>query len=266
MYALEFRVFVPRGVIPTQPQPRSSPANPEGEFQMTKVRLLTLVLTLVALAAVAGCRSAHTTSAILYIDEQNYQKAVDVIDEGLSYDPDDAEAYFWQGEAYSHMAEKAIIENDFAAAKAAYGNAYDKYMTAKEMDPEGLTDQINESLEINYQNRKRSGDQMSQGQYFEQAEGFYRLAFAACPDSATPLRDIANLKMYVASSAPPDSAKLLMGEGKKLEAANALEEALHVYYRKYPKADPPLGLLHERSEALKDLQPEIIKESGPAIR
>ncbi len=61
-------------------------------------------------------------------------------------------------------------------------------------------------------------------------------------------------------------AKLLMGEGKKLEAANALEEALHVYYKKYPKADPPLGLLHERSEAMRDLQPEIIKESGPAIR
>ena len=61
-------------------------------------------------------------------------------------------------------------------------------------------------------------------------------------------------------------AKLLMGEGKKLEAANALEEALHIYYRKYPKADPPLGLLHERSEAMKDLKPEIVKESGPAIR
>lgn len=61
-------------------------------------------------------------------------------------------------------------------------------------------------------------------------------------------------------------AKLLMGEGKKLEAANALEEALHVYYKKYPKADPPLGLLHERSEAMKNLEPEIIKESRPAVR
>ncbi len=121
MYALEFRVLVPRGVIPTQPQPRSSPANPEGEFQMTKVRLLMLILPLVALAAASGCRSAHTTSAILYIDEQNYQKAVDVIDEGLSYDPNDAEAYFWQGEAYSHMAEKASNENDYVKAKESYG-------------------------------------------------------------------------------------------------------------------------------------------------
>ena len=58
-------------------------------------------------------------------------------------------------------------------------------------------------------------------------------------------------------------AKLLVREGKKLEAANKLEEALHVYYKKYPKADPPLGLLHERSEAIKDMKPEIIKESSP---
>lgn len=50
-------------------------------------------------------------------------------------------------------------------------------------------------------------------------------------------------------------AKLLMGEGKKVEAVSVLEEALHVYYKKYPKADPPLGVLHERSEALKGLEP-----------
>ncbi len=61
-------------------------------------------------------------------------------------------------------------------------------------------------------------------------------------------------------------AKLLMCEGKTLEAANALEEALHVYYRKYPKADPPLGLLHERSEAMKELMPELVKERDPTIQ
>lgn len=183
---------------------------------MIKVRLLTLALLLIALAALSGgCRSAHTTSAILYIDEQNYQKAVDVIDEGLSYDPDDAEAYFWQGEAYSHMAEKAIIENDYEKAKASYTLAYEKYMTAKQMDPEGLSDQILESLEINYSNRVRSAEQMWQGRYYEQAEGFYRLAYAAVPDSATPLRNIANLKMSQAAAlgeAEKDTATVLMGE------------------------------------------------------
>lgn len=180
---------------------------------MTKVRLLTLMVLLVALAVVTGCRSAHTTSAILYIDEQNYQKAIDVIDEGLSYDPDDAEAYYWQGEAYSHMADKAILDNDYVKAKEAYVKAYDKYQTAEKMDPE-LSPLVNKSLEINYANGIRSGNQMWESQYFEQAEGFYRLAYAANPDSAQPLRNIANLKMSQAANLPrdvaPDSAKALM--------------------------------------------------------
>ncbi|MDD2462983.1 MAG: hypothetical protein PHI97_03230, partial [Desulfobulbus sp.] len=55
-------------------------------------------------------------------------------------------------------------------------------------------------------------------------------------------------------------AKLLMSEGKKLEAANALDEALQVYYKKYPAADPPLGLLQERSEVMKGLKPDIVQK------
>lgn len=55
-------------------------------------------------------------------------------------------------------------------------------------------------------------------------------------------------------------SKLLAGEGKNLEAANTLGDALTVYNRKYPDADPPLGLLHQRSEILKKLAPEMVEE------
>jgi Tfp pilus assembly protein PilF len=61
-------------------------------------------------------------------------------------------------------------------------------------------------------------------------------------------------------------AKLLMREGKTLDAVNALEEALQVYAKKFPNADPPLGLLHERSAVTKDLAPKVLKENGPAIQ
>ena len=57
-------------------------------------------------------------------------------------------------------------------------------------------------------------------------------------------------------------SKLLASEGKSLEAANTLGDALTVYYRKYPNADPPLGLLHQRSEVLKDLAPKPVPVSG----
>jgi tetratricopeptide (TPR) repeat protein len=177
---------------------------------MTKVRLLALILMLVALAALGGCRSAHTTSAILYIEQENYQKAIDVINEGLSYEPDDPEAYFWQGESYSHMAEKAIEANDYVKARECYVQAYEKYSTARKMNPELMNEQVRESLEINYQNRLRDGQRMWQGNRFEQAEGFYRLAYAALPDSVAPLRETANMKMAMSVGVAEDSAKVLM--------------------------------------------------------
>lgn len=57
-------------------------------------------------------------------------------------------------------------------------------------------------------------------------------------------------------------SKLLASEGKNLEAVNVLGDALSIYYRKYPNADPPLGLLHQRSEVLKDLAPEPVAIDG----
>lgn len=57
-------------------------------------------------------------------------------------------------------------------------------------------------------------------------------------------------------------SKLLTSEGKNLEAVYVLGDALSIYYRKYPNADPPLGLLHQRSEVLKDLAPVPVKVDG----
>jgi hypothetical protein len=57
-------------------------------------------------------------------------------------------------------------------------------------------------------------------------------------------------------------SKLLASEGKNLEAVYVLGDALSIYYRKYPNADPPLGLLHQRSEVLKDLKPEPVAVDG----
>jgi hypothetical protein len=57
-------------------------------------------------------------------------------------------------------------------------------------------------------------------------------------------------------------SKLLMREGKNPEAASVLEDALTVYSSKYPDADPPLGLLHQRSEIFKAMAPEMFQKDG----
>ncbi len=236
---------------------------------MTKVRLIamTLLAASLLLIGLAGCRSAHTTSAILYIDDQNYQKAIDVIDEGLQYTPNDPEAYYWQGEAYSRMAEKAIQNNEYLKAKHSYESAYLKYKTAEEMDPKDMTEQVNESLQINYENRKRDGDLMWRGENYEQAEGFYRLAFAALPDSATPIQNIANMKMAMASKAPPDSAKVLM-----TDALDLLNQVLETRPDEYPLLQDKayvltyLGRLDEAESIYTDLLKDSWRRCEPADR
>jgi tetratricopeptide (TPR) repeat protein len=155
------------------------------------------LLVLVGLSGLAGCRSAHTTSAILYIDEQNYDKAVKVIHEGFEYRDDEPDAYYYLGEAYSHLAEEAVENDDFLEASWNYQSAYDAYRRAESLDAEGFNKKVEQSLIYNYNNRVRQAKLDWDEEYFEQAEGHMRLAYTALPDSMTPIKNIARLKMQM---------------------------------------------------------------------
>jgi len=165
---------------------------------MTKTRLI-LLAGLLVLVAVVGCRSAHTTSAILYIDEQNYDKAVQVIHEGFQYRDDEPDAYYYLGEAYSHLAEDAVEEDDYPEARKNYELAYDAYTRARELGGPDLDEEVNNSLNYNYSNRIRQASLDWEEEFFEQAEGHLRLAYAALPDSLTPIKSIARMKMQMAN-------------------------------------------------------------------
>ncbi len=164
---------------------------------IARIILLAGLLVLVGLSGLAGCRSAHTTSAILYIDEQNYDKAVKVIQEGFEYRDDEPDAFYYLGEAYSHLAEEAVENDDFLEAKRNYILASEAYQRAKDLDPEEFTEKVEQSLIYNYNNRVRQAKLDWDEDYFEQAEGHMRLAFAALPDSMAPIKNIARLKMQM---------------------------------------------------------------------
>jgi tetratricopeptide (TPR) repeat protein len=173
---------------------------------MSKVRYFLLVglLILVGLSGLSGCRSAHTTSAVLYIDEQNYDKAVQVIHEGFEYRDDEPDAFYFLGEAYSHLAEEAVETDDFDEALKNYELAYDAYQRAVELNREDFSEEVANSLDYNYNNRLRQAKLDWDEKYFEQAEGHLRLAYAALPDSLTPIKSIARMKMQM--SQEPDYA------------------------------------------------------------
>ena len=165
---------------------------------MTRARFI-LPAGLFLLAAFVGCRSAHTTSAILYIDEQNYDKAVQVIHEGFQYSDNEPDAYYYLGEAYSHLGEEAVQDDEYLEARKNYGLAYDAYMKAMEIDRKEWEDEVERSLKYNYNNLLGQAKRDWEDGYFEQAEGHMRLAYAALPDSTTPIKSIARMKMQMSA-------------------------------------------------------------------
>ena len=182
---------------------------------MTRARcfLLAVLIAMVALVLLTGCRSAHTTSAILYIDEQRYDKAVAVIHEGFQYRDDEPDAYYYLGEAYSHMAEDAVQADDYATALESYGLAYDAYTRALEIEHDKWADDVNRSLTYNYNNRLRQAKLDWDDKYYEQAEGHLRLAYAALPDSLVPVKSIARMKIQMAKDKEyADQSKDLLNE------------------------------------------------------
>jgi len=150
-----------------------------------------------ALIIMAGCRSAHVTSAIIYIDQQMFDKAIEVLHEGLDYSPDEAEAYFYLGEAHSKKAEEDIRDNEYLEARRNYSMAYDYYGKTLEMEPT-LYDRIQESLLYSYVMQSNNAKNEYQAGFFEAAEGYFRLAYTALPDSVAPIKNLARMKIQLA--------------------------------------------------------------------
>lgn len=182
-----------------------------------RVLVPAVLLLLAAAGLLAGCRSAHTTSAILYIDEQNYDKAVKVIHEGFEYTQDEPDAYFYLGEAHSHLAVEAVAKDNYEEALKNYDLAYKAYRRAVELKPAGWSEQVDAALAYNYRTRLGQAKVDWDLKYYEQAEGHMRLAYAALPDSLTPIKSIARMKIQMAESGEFDAQKPeLLGEALEL--------------------------------------------------
>ncbi len=226
---------------------------------MTQSRLI-LLAGLLAVIAVAGCRSAHTTSAILYIDEQNYDKAVHVIHEGFQYGDDEPDAYYYLGEAYSHLAEESVEADDFPQARKNYELAYDAYKRALELDPVEWTKMVSTSLEYNYGTRVRQAALDWEGGFFEQAEGHLRLAYAALPDSLTPIKSIARMKMQMADQDTTGKMATPLRE----EALELLDQALAANPEAYALNLNKANVLDQlgRDDEASTLYDELLTEHG----
>jgi tetratricopeptide (TPR) repeat protein len=223
---------------------------------MTRMRSLCLS-TLLLLMALAGCRSAQTTSAILYMDEQKYDKAVKVLHEALEYNPEEADAFYYLGEAHSKLAEVAISENKFADARQNYEMAYGYYNKARALMPEQFKENVELALLHNYTLRNNDAKTEYQGRYYEAAEGFFRLAYASLPDSIAPIKNIAVMKIKQANENNNDPA--ILGE-----AITLLDEVLRQRPGAYDLLADKANVLAKlgRSEEATRIYDDLLREHG----
>ena len=224
---------------------------------MTIARLI-LLAGLLTLAALAGCRSAHTTSAILYIEEQKYDKAVQVIHEGFQYSENEPDAFFYLGEAYSQIAEEAVAKDDFAEARKNYELAFDAYKRCLEIDRDNWSEQVGTSLEFNYSNRMRQAQRDWSDKYYEQAEGHLRLAYSALPDSLTPIMSIARMKMQMSIAEESATRK----EELLAEALTLLDQVLVAHPEAYELRIDKANVLDElgRNDEARVLFDDLVKD------
>ena len=97
--------------------------------------LVSICLVLMAASAFMGCQSVATFSAKLRNQEGSYLKAIELANEGLRSNPNDAEAYFQLGVSYSQLDSVDL--------------AFEKYMKAVELDPK-KEKMVNDNIKHNY--------------------------------------------------------------------------------------------------------------------
>src|SRR5574339_425025 len=108
-----------------------------------RARLVSIlgVLGIVAVAAI-GCKSVDTTSMILRNQEGNYDLALELGRKALAANPNDAEAHFQMGFAYSQLDSVAL--------------AYQHFMKAKELDPKKAAN-VADNIQHNYAKHYKLG-------------------------------------------------------------------------------------------------------------
>jgi tetratricopeptide (TPR) repeat protein len=132
---------------------------------MMKSRI-SAVLVLVLVAAIGGCKSKETTSAILHNDAGRPDKAIETAKQALEKDPNDAEAYFQLGVAYS-MQDSVDL-------------AYQDFVKAAELDPKRLQ-MANDNIQSNFAKHYNLALNMSRDENLTGAAAEFEKATMADP-------------------------------------------------------------------------------------
>jgi tetratricopeptide (TPR) repeat protein len=99
---------------------------PEGGIGLMKRNMGLLAILVFSLVATYSCKSKETMSAILHNDQGTYDKAIEQAKLAIANNPNDADAHFELGRAFSFTGDM--------------GGAYTEFQTAARLDPKKAAD------------------------------------------------------------------------------------------------------------------------------
>ncbi len=83
--------------------------------------LLIIVIVISLIAILGGCKSANFTSAKLYLQQENYPKAIEFLEKEISVNPANDEAHYLLGYCYGRNSRFTEMNEQFTAALAISG-------------------------------------------------------------------------------------------------------------------------------------------------
>ena len=154
---------------------------------MYKKNLVITAIILIALTVTAfDCSSTELTSAKLYIQQKNYDKALEVLKEEVAKNPKSDEGYYYLGMVYG---EKGEYENMV--------NAYDSSLAisskfSKDISSSRLyywANLFNKGV-VYYQNGNKTQNPDSSKVYYDKSSNAFENAIKIEPDSASTYRNL----------------------------------------------------------------------------
>ncbi len=217
---------------------------------MQKSKLFTIVLLLLAGLAFVGfdCSSTEITSAKLYIQQKNYDKALDVLQKEVQKNPKSAEGFYYLGYVYGE--------------KDDYGkmiDAFDKSLAISDQYKSQIEDQkkyfwanlFNKGVSL-YQKGVNATDKDSAQVFFDKSINMFEYATKLEPDSVDTYKNLAFVYMGAGENDKAiEPLKKMIKADKSLDGYKYLGE---IYYNQGILQKQQYSATHDSQDSVKAVE------------
>ncbi|MBD3335367.1 MAG: tetratricopeptide repeat protein [Candidatus Eisenbacteria bacterium] len=181
---------------------------------MRPLRYFVMAVSVLGLAGLAACKSAHLSGGKLHFDQKRYERAKEQFLLAKEEQPENGEVRLWLGRAYAELGEVEKADEAFTAAKETDPELSEQVANARQ---HYWTDKHNEGLKFASQGNsaRQAGNEEEAREAFEEALVEFRKATVYDPDRLETFTFIGKLQFQLGRT---DEAIATFREVKELAA------------------------------------------------